>query len=277
MAVRIQLRNDTAANWTMADPVLGAGEFGLETDTNQFKIGDGVSSWIELGYGGIQGVIGPTGPIGLTGPTGPSDGPTGPTGLQGPTGPQGDVGPTGPQGTDIHFAGSVATVGNLPATGNSINDAYIVDSDGNLYVWNGTSFDDVGQIVGPQGPSGPTGDTGPQGDIGPTGPSGDPTLTINQQTASYTAQLSDAGDLVEILSSSATNFTIPTDASANFPIGTQINILQTGSGQVTIAAVTPGTTAVNGTPGLKLRSQWSSATLIKRAINTWVAVGDLVP
>jgi hypothetical protein len=66
MAVRIQLRNDTAANWTDADPVLAAGEFGLETDTDQFKIGNGTSSWTELGYGGIQGPAGlsPTGASG---------------------------------------------------------------------------------------------------------------------------------------------------------------------------------------------------------------------
>jgi hypothetical protein len=206
MAVRIQLRNDTAANWTDADPVLGVGELGLETDTVQFKIGDGVSSWTELEYG----ISGPTGP------TGPSGGPTG------PQGPQGDTGPQGIQGTQ--------------------------------------------GIQGIQGNTGITGDTGP---------TGDPKLTINPQVASYTAQLSDAGNLIEILSGSATNFTIPTDATANFPIGTQISILQTGTGQVTIAAVTPGTTTVNATPGFKLRSQWSAATIIKRAANVWVATGDL--
>jgi hypothetical protein len=110
---------------------------------------------------------------------------------------------------------------------------------------------------------------------GAQGPSGDPKLTINQQTASYTAVLADAAKLVEISSSSATTFSIPTDASVNFPIGTQISILQTGTGQVTIAAVTSETTTVNATPGLKLRAQWSAATLIKRAANLWVVTGDL--
>jgi hypothetical protein len=57
-----------------------------------------------------------------------------------------------------------------------------------------------------------------------------------------------------------------------FPIGTTITVLQVGSGQTTIAGA--GVT-INGTPGLKLRAQWSSATLIKRATNTWVAIGDL--
>jgi len=102
-------------------------------------------------------------------------GPTGPQGETGPTGPSGITGPTGPQGTSIDFKGSVAAVVNLPSSGNDINDAYIVDADGDLYVWNGTAWTSVGQIVGPQGATGPqggTGPTGPQGLIGPTGPSG---------------------------------------------------------------------------------------------------------
>jgi hypothetical protein len=43
MAVRIQLRRDTAANWVSADPVLRAGEIGIETDTLKFKIGTGAT------------------------------------------------------------------------------------------------------------------------------------------------------------------------------------------------------------------------------------------
>jgi hypothetical protein len=66
-------------------------------------------------------------------------------------------------------------VEDLPDTGNDVNDAYIVDADGNLYVWSGTDWTDVGQIVGPQGevgPTGPTGATGEQGIQGVTGPTG---------------------------------------------------------------------------------------------------------
>jgi hypothetical protein len=99
-----------------------------------------------------------------------------------------------------------------------------------------------------------------------------PTFTTN----AYTVVLTDKDKWLE-LSNGATAGTlnIPTDATANFAIGAQINILQTGAGQITIAAVTPGTTTVNGSPGLKLRGQWSVATIVKRAANTWVAVGDL--
>ena len=58
-----------------------------------------------------------------------------------------------------------------------------------------------------------------------------------------------------------------------FPTGSQINVLQTGAGQTTIVGA--GGVTVNGTPGLKVRAQYSYVSLIKRAENTWVAVGDL--
>jgi hypothetical protein len=97
---------------------------------------------------------------------------------------------------------------------------------------------------------------------------------IIQKTASYTlSALTERDDLIEMSSSSAITLTIPTDATLNFPIGTSIDILQTSTGQVTIAGAA-GTT-VNATPGLKLRTTWSSCTLFKRAANTWVVYGDL--
>lgn len=53
MAVQIQFRRDTAANWTSANPTLAVGELGWETDTKQFKVGDGVTAWTALAYGGL--------------------------------------------------------------------------------------------------------------------------------------------------------------------------------------------------------------------------------
>jgi len=97
---------------------------------------------------------------------------------------------------------------------------------------------------------------------------------IIQKTASYTlSSLTERDNLIEMYSaSSGITLTIPADSTLNFPIGTSIDILQTGAGQVTIAGTgfTP-----NATPGLKLRTQWSSCTLFKRAADTWVVYGDL--
>ena len=56
MATQIQLRRDTAANWTSANPTLAAGELGLETDTTFYKIGTGSTTWTSLAYGTIAGV-----------------------------------------------------------------------------------------------------------------------------------------------------------------------------------------------------------------------------
>ena len=53
MAVQIQLRRDTAANWTTNDPTLAAGEFAIETDTDKYKIGDGSTAWTSLDYSSL--------------------------------------------------------------------------------------------------------------------------------------------------------------------------------------------------------------------------------
>jgi len=50
MTYRIKLRRSTASQWTAANPVLFAGEVGVETDTNSFKIGDGTTAWTSLYY-----------------------------------------------------------------------------------------------------------------------------------------------------------------------------------------------------------------------------------
>ena len=98
--------------------------------------------------------------------------------------------------------------------------------------------------------------------------------TINAQAASYTLVLTDKNKLVEVGNASANTLTIPPNGSVAFPVGSTLTILQTGAGQCTLTAGAGVT--VNGTPGLKLRTTWSSATLIKRATDTWVALGDLV-
>ena len=97
---------------------------------------------------------------------------------------------------------------------------------------------------------------------------------IVSKTDSYTlSALSERDSLIEVNKASAATITIPTNSAVAFPVGTSIDILQVGAGQVTIAGDTGVT--VNGTPGLKLRTQWSSATLFKRGSDSWVVMGDL--
>jgi len=52
MTSRMQQRRDTAANWTANNPTLAGGELGFETDTGLFKIGNGSTNWVSLGYAG---------------------------------------------------------------------------------------------------------------------------------------------------------------------------------------------------------------------------------
>lgn len=88
-----------------------------------------------------RGIAGPTGPTGSLGPTGPANGPTGPTGptgsngANGAAGPTGPTGPTGSQGQGLAVLGAVATVGDLPTTGNTQGDSWVVQSTGIVYVW----------------------------------------------------------------------------------------------------------------------------------------------
>jgi hypothetical protein len=104
-------------------------------------------------------------------------------------------------------------------------------------------------------------------------------VQINAQlgaSLSYTLALADAGYLVTLNSSNPAAVNIPTDASVAFPIGTQILLMQisSGVGQVTVSAVTPGTTSVVGKNGLKTSGQWAVISLIKIAANSWVVAGD---
>jgi hypothetical protein len=67
MAQQIQFRRDTAANWTLNDPILAIGEMAIEQTTNLFKIGNGILSWSALPYGGLTGANGTNGTNGQNG------------------------------------------------------------------------------------------------------------------------------------------------------------------------------------------------------------------
>jgi hypothetical protein len=97
---------------------------------------------------------------------------------------------------------------------------------------------------------------------------------IISKTANYTlSAASERDSLIEVNSTDPVTITIPTNSAVAFPTGTTLDILGVNTGLITIAGDTGVT--VNATPGLKLRTQWSSCTLFKRAENSWVVYGDL--
>jgi Collagen triple helix repeat (20 copies) len=177
-----------------------------------------------------------------------SQGSQGTAGTQGSQGAQGTAGAQGSQGS----AGSQGPQGNQGFQG----------------------------FQGNQGTQGSQGSAGTSGSQGAQGQSGFAFSSINSQTSNYTAALGDATTLVTMSSSSALTFSIPTNASVAFAVGTQLNVIAIGSGQVTISAVTSGTTTIasNGatSTGPKLRTTYSSATVIKVATDSWYVVGDVV-
>jgi hypothetical protein len=210
VVTQIQIRRGTASQWTSANPTLASGEFGYESDTGKFKLGNGSTAWTSLSYQGAGTVTSITAGTGLSGGT-------------------------------ITSSGTIAidsTVATLTGTQTLTNKT----ATGLVYT----------QTL----------------------------LTPSFTTNAYTLVLGDQGDiLLASNGSTAGTISIPTNASVAFPIGTQITIIQTGSGQLTIQAASSGTTTVASTGASstapKLRAINSSATCIKTNTDTWYVVGDI--
>jgi hypothetical protein len=162
----------------------------------------------------------------------------------------------------LQVQGIVGQAANLQEWKTSAATVAYVTPLGKMFVYDNTSTAEVATLSGTQTLTNKT-------LISPV-----TTMGTNARVASYTLVLSDQSKIIEINNGSANTLTVPANATEAFPIGTYILLLQTGAGQTTITPA--GGVTIDGTPGLKTRAQWSSVTLIKRATNTWVAMGDLV-
>ena len=103
-------------------------------------------------------------------------------------------------------------------------------------------------------------------------------LGLNAQVGTtYTFVLADNGKLVMGSNAAAQAFTIPTNATAAFAVGAQINVIQAGAGQITVAGDVGVTVVSNAaTPAApKCRNQYAALTCIKFATNTWYVIGDI--
>ena len=98
--------------------------------------------------------------------------------------------------------------------------------------------------------------------------------TIDEKIASYTLALTDNNKFIKMNTLNVNTVIVPTNASVAFPIGSQINIVQYGSGKTQVIPVS-GTVTIYATPGSYLRAQYSSATLVKFETNVWLLIGDL--
>ena len=98
---------------------------------------------------------------------------------------------------------------------------------------------------------------------------------INAQTGTaYTLVLTDEGKLITSSNTAAQTVTVPPNSSVAFPIGSEVLVTQINTGQVTLAGGA-GVTINSADSALKLRTQYSSATLLKVGTDNWYAFGDL--
>lgn len=109
----------------------------------------------------------------------------------------------------------------------------------------------------------------------------DPNLTVNTQSGTtYTVVAGDAQKLITLSNASAITLTIASNATQALPVGTQVTISQYGAGQVTVVGASSpnpvtivSTGATSSSP--KLRTQYSTATLIQTSTDNWLVVGDI--
>jgi hypothetical protein len=101
------------------------------------------------------------------------------------------------------------------------------------------------------------------------------TRIINTRTGtSHTFALADAGNVVQTNNASANTHTVPPNSSVAFAVGAQIDLIQAGAGQTTVAAGAGVTIRSSGSK-LKLTGQYSAATLLKLATDEWLLAGDI--
>lgn len=102
-------------------------------------------------------------------------------------------------------------------------------------------------------------------------------ITISTSTAvQRVLSEGDTATMIQMNNASGNTLQIPLDGANGytFPVGAQVVVVQAGAGQTNVTGASGVT--VRATPGLKLRAQWSAATLVKTAANTWIVFGDVI-
>jgi hypothetical protein len=245
MAVQIQLRNDTAANWTSNNPTLAVGEMGVETDTDQLKIGDGSTAWASLAYGGIVG------PAGTNGTDGADSVAVATSPLAYDAGTKTISIDLSSYDTSSEVDAKVAAlVDSAPAALNTLNElAAALGDDSNF----ATTVTDSIATKSPLLAS-----------------------FVTDATTARTLTSADAGKTIRFTSSSATVVTI--NASTDLPVGARVDIIADGAGALTVsassatvAAAETSTTTGSFTIGL----QYSAATLLCVATDSYRLIGNV--
>lgn len=183
------------------------------------------------------------------------------------------------------------TSGNLSIT-NAGGDIGIGNTATDLYIGNGTAnvdiiFEAAGEIRGATGVNLTLGQSDSNVIINAANATLDSSgnldvttlvggRTINAQTGTtYTLALTDRMKIVTLNNSSGIIVSVPRNSAVAFPIGTSIDFIQLGTGQVSFAPVNLTPVTVNASPTTKLRAQYSVGSCLKIATDDWILMGDL--
>ncbi len=302
MAVQIQMRRGTASQWTSSNPTLAAGEWGLETDTDKYKIGDGSTAWTSLGYSSLPStaitntVVDAKGDIVaatadntvsrlavgtdtyvLTADSGEA------TGLIWAAPTTGDItavvagtniggGATGGSAT-VNLAIDAAV--DMGTNGSGVDVTFHSATAGDNMLWDAS--DEKLVITGTDGQNAlevADGDVEITDQLTVSGGLVAP-LQINAQTGTtYTFVLADAGKMVTSSNGSAQTLTVPPNSSVAYATGTQIIVQAIGSGTATLAEGS-GVTINSKDSNKDIDGQYAAATLIKTATDAWSLIGAL--
>jgi hypothetical protein len=303
MAVQIQTRNGTAAQWTSANPTLMAGEIGAETDTGRFKIGNGSTAWNSLTYAAsakwqgaysagtayvVNDVVSYNNSSYICILNSTGNLPTNAT-YWSLLALAGTNGTNGTNGTSFiwqgAYNGATAYVANDVVSYNNSTYICILASTGNLPTnatyWSLMALAGAGDVVGPASSTdsvlavydGTTGkllknSTMPISSVGYIG-----SPQVSGGATAYTLALTDAGDHVYFTGGSTATLTVPTNASVAFPTGTTILVLNNNSGNLTISGAGVTFQLANGSTGNRTVATKGMASLIKVATDTWWVTG----
>jgi hypothetical protein len=240
MAVQIQTRNGTAAQWTSANPTLMVGEIGAETDTGRFKIGNGSTAWNSLGYAASMKWLGAY-----------------------------SAGTAYVVNDAVSYNNSsyiciLNSTGNLPTNATYWSVLALKGTDGEVTLntaqtlTNKTISASNNTLTGPDGSTQVGYLSAPQN---------------SQSGSTYTLVLGDGGKSVYFTGGSTATLTVPTNASVAFPTGTTILVLNNNSGNLTISGAGVTFQLANGATGNRTVATKGMASLIKVATDTWWVTG----
>lgn len=258
---KIQIRRDTATNWSTTNPTLAAGEIGFDTTSNQMKIGNGSTAWNTLAYASGGASV----EIAQTAPASPE---------------VGDVWYNSTEGTSYIYydsfwvplspaltgpAGKFTTSDTAPASPTT-GDGWFNSSTAKLFIYYDSFWvEATSNYIGPAGP------TGPQGPAVTSMNASAIVTTVSDKAANYTLLAADKNTYIRSTASTGSEIaiTVP-DVLAN---GESVNFIQAGTGQITFLG--SGITLNSVDSKAKTNKRFSGATVTKLG-GAYYLVGDII-